>query len=416
VDKPLPVACTTFYLPRMRSPRISLLVLGLTVACASTPPAPVPPTVPLPATIHHADATSTTDASTTPAAPTFSIAEPLATDHGVIFAAVAGEAVVLHPAQGADVALTDGERVVFVDENVGVGGGDSTAVVEARGVRGTIPNARVITEARLQRSSDNRLAIFTAIASCGDFCHGEVWQVSPVGARTRITDNAGPDVHIAWSPDHTRVAIGAGGLYVVTLQNGHTEEITSVTSPSWAPDNALFARGVDADDAVFAVTPGTAPVRVFAPPGRPPRPGEGMARPDPSPVVFEQEGAILRAEFHRGARTITVRSMRDGRPAPALAPLDAATLFVREQMAACNAARLRLRETAVFPDGTTVSAVRRVPPRSVLVRIARPGVDPVEVSVTVSARQIDHPRGANVALPGGLDFCPPAVWRGPQND
>ena len=114
---------------------------------------------------------------------------------------------------------------------------------------------------------------------------------------------------------------------------------------------------------------------------------------------------------------MTVRAGRDGRPTPALSPqATAAEGFAREQVVACNAERARLHEDAVFPRGTTVTALRPAPPRGFVTRIERPGVAAIEVVVDVRARQIRHPRGPSVALGGGLDFCPPAVWLGPHND
>jgi|GEM_PF-2486488 len=392
-----------------------LLGCVLATACAGAAPTTRQPPTTAPPT---ADAAPAPDAAATaPPAPVFSVAEVLPEGRGLIFAERPGAAVTLHPAQGPDIALADGEAVTFFDDSTGVGQGDSTAVVEARGVRGAVPNARVVTEARLRRSPDGRAAVFSAIATCGDLCHVEVWLLGPEGARSRITADAGPDVVVAWSPDSARVAVGSGGLHVVTVADGRVADVADVTAPAWAPDGALFARGAGADDGVFAVTDGAPPRRLFGAPGRPPAPAEGEATPDPTPVTIERDGRVLRAEFRRGARTVTVRAGRDGRPAPALSPQAAAAeAFAREQVVACNAERARLHEDAVFPGGTTVTALRPAPPRGFVTRFERPGVGSVEVVVDVGARQIRHPRGASVALGGGLDFCPPAVWLGPHND
>lgn len=387
----------------------------LATACASAPPTTRQPvTVAPPA----ADAAPVTDAAADAApAVVFSIAEALPAGRGIILAERPGGTVTLHPEQGADLTLAEGEAVTYVDENAGVGLGDATAVVEARGVRGAVPNARVVTEARLRRSPDGRAAVFSAIATCGDLCHVEVWLLGAGGARTRVTSEAGPDAVVAWSPDGARVAVGSGGLQIVTVADGHVTEVASFTAPAWASDGTLFARGSVTDDAVFIVADGAPPRRLFGAPGRPPAPTAGEAAPDPTPVAIERDGRVLRAEFRRGPRTVTVRAGRDGRPAPALSPQAAAAeSFAREQVVACNAERARLHEDAVFPSGTTVTALRPAPPRGFVTRVERPGVDPVEVVVDVRARQIRHPRGATVALGGGLDFCPPAVWLGPHND
>lgn len=397
----------------MRLP--TLLLLGLTAACASTPRATATPT-PTPADAPPA-ADAATPADAPPAAPVFSVTEPLPEGRGVIFAERPGATVTLHPAQGPDLALADGEAVTFVDENVSVGAGDSTAVVEARGVRGAVPNARVVTEARLQRGPDRRIAVFSAVASCGDACHGEVWLLGPTAGRAQITTDAGPSVVAAWSPDGSRVAIGGNGLHVVTVADGRAGSIPDVTAPAWAPDGVLFARGAGDDDAIFEVALDAAPRRVYAPPGRRPPPAEGVNEPDPAPAVLEQGGRVLRATFRRAPRDVTARVNRDGTGARVLAaPAAEAEDFVRAQIAGCNAERLRLQESAVFPAGTAITALRAAGAGAQLVRIERPGAAAVEVVALPRARHIRHPRGAAVALPGGLDFCPAPVWQGPQND
>ena len=228
----------------------------------------------------------------------------------------AGATVPLHPAEGPDVALRDGEAVVFVDDNFGVGGGDAVATVEARGVRGTVPNARVITEARLSRAPVGGAAMFSAVFSCGDFCHGEVWLIGADGARTRVTDQEGPEVVVAWRPDGAVAAVGGWGLHLVRASDGRAEAMPTFTSPAFASDGALFVRGADADDAVFALVEGAAPRRVFAAPGRPPPETPDEPRQTPPPVVFEREGSVLRATFLRGRRWVTARHPRGapGRP------------------------------------------------------------------------------------------------------
>jgi hypothetical protein len=293
-----------------------LLAALLTAACSAATPA-VAPREPAPVVVApdaDASATDAPVADAPPPAPVFSLAAPLGEHVGVILAEQPGGTVSLHPESGPDVALSDGERVNFVDDNVGVGGGDATAVVEARGVRGNVPNARVVTEARLQRATTGGAMVFSAVFSCGDFCHGEVWLLHAEGQRTRITQNAGPSVVTAWRPDGARAAAGSGGLWVVTAADGHVETMGDYTAPAYAPDGALFVRGAGADDAVFALTDGAPPRRVFAPAGRVPRANPEVPREDPAPVAFEQEGAVLRATFTRaGNRTVTARAGRDGR-------------------------------------------------------------------------------------------------------
>jgi hypothetical protein len=404
-------------------PPVRTLALVLAGACSAAPPAapatrvaPAAPVAPATPTITDAGA------PVAEAPPAFSVAEPMPPNVGVIVAEQAGATVALHPEHGPDLALADGERVTYVDDTAGMGEHDTqvgaTATVEARGVRGTVPNARVLTEARLHRAPGGGAAVFAATYLCGDFCHAEMWLLGAAGRRARITRDAGPEVVVAWRPDGERVAIGSRGLYVVDVASGRVEAVDGLTAPAYAPDGALFARGAREDDAVFALADGAAPRRVFAAPGRPPAPVADVPTGDPSPVAFEQEGAVLRATFwRRPQRYVTAGATRDGGPAPdSDAGAAAAATFLRDQMAACNAERARLRESAVFPEGATVGALRRTAPGVYLARIERPGAEPVGVSVNPRARHIHHPRGPRVALGGGLDFCPPAVWLGPHHD
>lgn len=395
----------------MRLP--ALLLLGLTAACASTPRATATPT-PTPAP---ADAATAADAPPPMSpAPAFSVAEPLDAAQGVILAERPGATVTLHPAQGPDLALADGERVTFIDDQVGVGQGDATATVEARGVRGVVPNARVVLEERLSRGPDRRVAVFSAVATCGDVCHTEVWLLGPEVGRAQITSDASPDVVVAWSPDGSRVATGGGSLHVTTTRDGRAGSIPDVTSPAWAPNGTLFARGANDDDAIFEVSLDAPPRRLYAPPGRRPPPPDGAADSDPAPVHFEQNGRVLRAVFLRPGRVLTARVNADGTGGRVLSPAAAAAeQFFYAQMLTCNVSRRRVNEGDVFPLGTEVTALRAAGAAQI-VRVARPNAEPVEVAVDARAQRIRHPRGAAVALPGGLDFCPAPVWQGPHND
>ncbi len=242
-----------------------------------------------------------------------------------------------------------------------------------------------------------------------------MWLLGGSDARTQVTADAGPEVVVAWSPDGARLALGTGALHLVTLADGRDARVDDVTAPAFAPDGALFARGARGDDAVFALSDGAAAPRLR--PARPPAaPAEGEAALDPMPVTFERDGSVLRADLRRG------RALRD-RPLRARRPRGAGALgrgrggggLVRAQVVACNAERVRLEDAGVSArHGGDRGAPRR--PRGFLTRIARPGAAPVEVVAVPEARQIRHPRGATVALGGGLDFCPPAVWLGPHND
>lgn len=285
---------------------------AITLACACStapPPLPVaPPSVASPPPVAPA-----ADAGS-PAAepvPVFSIAAPLAPTAAVILAETPGVRVTMRPESGPALSLADGERVTYVEESTSVGAGDSLATVEARGVRGTVPNARVITEERLHRAPSGGAAVFAAVFFCGDLCHGEVWLLDAAGRRTRITDNAGPEVVVAWRPDGARVAVGSYGLFVVRPDDARAEPIPDFTAPAYAPDGTLFVRGeTERDDGVFELLEGAAPRRVFAAPGRPPRRQPEVPTGDPSPVTFEEGGAVLRASFWRGARLVTTRFRR----------------------------------------------------------------------------------------------------------
>ncbi len=289
------------------------LALALTGACASTPPpvaAPVATPTPVVAEAPVVDAGAPVAAP----APVFSVANPLGAS-GVIMAEQPGGTVTLHPASGPDLTLADGERVTFVDDNASVGGGNASATVEARGVRGAVPNARVVTEARLGRATSGA-AVFSAIFSCGDVCHREVWFIGANGQRARVTQDAGANITVMWRPDGAQVAVGSCGLWVIRAADGHVEAMETFTSPAYAPDGALFARGVQQDDGVFELADGTPPRRVFGAPGRVPPSTESAPAEDPAPVVFEQDGAVLRATFLRAPRRqVTMRAGRDGRPA-----------------------------------------------------------------------------------------------------
>ncbi len=397
------------------SPSLAI-VLGATLACASTPRT-VAPTAPAdaPADAAVAAAADAPPAPPVPPAPSFSVSETIAEGRGVILAERPGDTVSLRPVAGPELRLADGEAVTFVEERAAVGAGEATAVVEARGVRGSVPNARVVTEARLRRGPDRRVAVFSAVASCGDRCHAEVWLFGPAAGRAQITSDAGPEPVVAWSPDGSRVAIGSGSLHVVTAVDGRAGNVPDVTAPAWAPDGALFARGAGDDDAIFEVAIDAPPRRVYGPPGRRPPPLAGERGPEA--VAFEAGGQVLRAVFRRAPREVTARVRRDGTGARVLVPAAAeAEAFVRAEVVACNAERRRVGEDPVFPEGTVVTALGAAGAGAQRVRLERPGVPAVEVVALPRARQIRHPRGANNPLPVGIDFCPPAVWLGPHHD
>lgn len=194
--------------------------------------------------------------------------------------------------------LLDGEKVTFVEEQAAAGSGaDAVAVIIARGQKGKVPNAQVITEARLHRAADNSSAIFHAISSCGDVCHADVWLLSSGNRRQRLTEDAGPDVTVARSADGKQIAVGATALYLISTADWKIEKHTLYTAPAYAPDGALIVRGPD--DQISELKGKTFQLLATGPSQVPREDGDYGS--EPTPVSFSPDGKSFDALFVRGS-------------------------------------------------------------------------------------------------------------------
>jgi hypothetical protein len=227
----------------------------------------------------------------------------------VIFTAKPGESVT-----AGETKLKDGERIIYIGDDGMIGSGtDAVATITKTkgGTTMTLPNVNVLTEERITRSADGAWAVFTAIRTCGDYCYADVWLI---GAKTRVklSGEAHPDVVTAFTPDGKRLAVGSRGIFLVDLANPRPQEFSTVTSPSWGPDGALWARGAADDDAAYRFDGGTWK-RVVKLAGRAPSPEPGADPGDPAPVRFEDGGNVLVVEFERGNYTWEVRANAAGK-------------------------------------------------------------------------------------------------------
>lgn len=262
------------------------------------------------------------DAAAVAAAPGPSLAifsGPLAEGVGVILAENPRATVTLTPEQQgvAPIELRFGERVRYLSDDAGMGNDSGTALIEARGVQGRVPNGAVILEERLKRSPDGQWAVFSAIESCGDACHSSVRLLSARQAPRDLCSEplcGGPEIGVAWSADHNTLAVGSYDLRVVTLATGAIRTIESMTSPAFSSSGRLFVRGIGDDDGVFEVTDAPAPRRVFGMAGRARSADDAATSNDPA-VVFEQDGAVICGAFFRRSQMRYMRVTIEGRPA-----------------------------------------------------------------------------------------------------
>lgn len=224
----------------------------------------------------------------------------------------------------AAIELRDGERVRVIEENVGLDVREQTVEVEARSMRGLVANTAVLTEERLRRSADGRWAVAHVIGECGDFCHANLLLIGPDGARRSLCGEelcAGPEWNVAFSPDGASVAVGSVDLRVATLSGGAVRTVDGYGAPAYAPQGRLFARKLaETDDGVYEIVASGEPRRVFAPRGQPPRRDPNVPSSPPPPPVLEQAGAVLCAEFSRGARSVVARATLEGRASAGTQP------------------------------------------------------------------------------------------------
>ena len=231
----------------------------------------------------------------------------MAAPQAVIFTAKAGEVLTV-----ADAKWKDGDKIIYIADDAEIGTGKDAVATIAKtkgGATASVPNTSVLTEERLKRSPDGNWAVFSALRACADFCYADVWLV---GSKTRlkITGEAGPDVTVAFSADGKQAAIGGRALHLVDLATSRAAEHSTVTSPSYASDGTLWARGIANDDAAYTLVDGTWK-RVVRLAGKSPTPEPGADPGDPTPVRFE--GEVLVVEFDRGNYTYEVRATRAGK-------------------------------------------------------------------------------------------------------
>jgi hypothetical protein len=260
-------------------------------------------------------ATDARDAAPSPQALSI-FGAPLAEGVGLIIGASRGATVTLTPEQSgvAPIDLRDGERVRYLDDDAQMGVDRGTARIEARGVEGRVPNGAVITEERLHRSPDGRWAVFSTIESCGDYCHAGLALLSATERRDLCEHElcAGPEIVVAWSADGQRLAVGSHQLTIVSLATQAIRRIEQRSSPAFSRDGRLFVRGITEDDGVFEVTD-AAERRVYSARGRARVSTVDVPIGPPTPVVFEQDGAVLCAAFVRRTDVRYARATLEGR-------------------------------------------------------------------------------------------------------
>jgi hypothetical protein len=197
--------------------------------------------------------------------------------------------LVIAEAKGGTVeGIPDGAVVdVVADHTAEMGGEDaSTMDVAYGGKTVTIPATRVVSEAGLQRSPDNKFAVYSTIVSCGDLCHTEVYVVGTDGSRVKLGDGV-VDVVVAWSKDGTTAAVGSGTLWLVDLAAGlKSTPHEDYTSPAYGPDGVLYVR--DTDGSAFTGVEAGKPKRVYKT-KRPKDDGDEYGANQPIPVLFDKK-------------------------------------------------------------------------------------------------------------------------------
>lgn len=214
-----------------------------------------------------------------PATPSFL---PAAIDEksGIVFAEKAG---------GLVEGIKDGTPVAVVAEKDGMVGDeeDASVTIEHGGKKVELKTDRVLRGGTLDgihRSADGKYAVFSPVVGCGDICHSVLWLIRTADGQRVLIGEGGPDVHVAWHPDGSTVAVGSGSLWVVSLADYKATPMEGYLSPSYAPDGTLYVR--NHDGSAFTVGKGK-PVRVWKAPKREAmEDDEGMPSEDPTPVEF----------------------------------------------------------------------------------------------------------------------------------
>lgn len=178
-----------------------------------------------------------------PAAPAAFLPAKLDDKHGVVFAETKGGTVEATGADKAKTTIPDGTVVEIAEvKEADMSTRDEAAVdVVVGGKTVTVPAARVLLEANLQRSPDAAFAVMSVIERCGDLCHTIHYIVAADGKRAKIGDGV-VDIAVGWSKDGKQAAIGSGQLWLVSLPDLAVRAIEKYTAPAYGPDGVLYVR------------------------------------------------------------------------------------------------------------------------------------------------------------------------------
>jgi len=223
-----------------------------------------------------------------PAAPAAFLPAKLDAKQGIVFAETRGGTVDAIGADKARTTLPDGTVVEIAEvKEADMSTSDEASVdVVVGGKTVTVPAARVLLEATLQRSPDGAFAVMSVIESCGDLCHTIHYAIASDGRRAKLGDGVA-DVVVAWSKDGKQAAIGSGNLWLVSLPDLAVRLVEGFTAPAYAPDGTLYVR--DHDGSAYTGVESGKKKRVFK--AEPLEPEEGdYGADDPPPVEFDAKG------------------------------------------------------------------------------------------------------------------------------
>jgi hypothetical protein len=229
-----------------------------------------------------------------PVKPSAFLLAKLDAKQGVLFAAEPGGTIEGKSASGAVEKLADGTVVEvgeIVEPDMSSGDTPPTAQVTVDGKTYTVRTQDVLTEGNLARSPDGTAAVFSVITGCGDLCHTAAWIVNSAGKRASLGEG-GVDTVTAWRKDGKEVAIGSGGLVIVTLPDLTVRTLDRYTAPAYGPDGTLYVR--DHDGSAFTLGVNDKATRVWKAPKQQPADSdeeEGEYGGDaPTPVTFDPAG------------------------------------------------------------------------------------------------------------------------------